>query len=720
MRRLTRSASEWVWLIGGAVRPSSTLLPLLLSTVTIAAAANLAYVDVGAGGDVCCLVPDRLGNAYVVGRAADQSGSKISVSKLDAAGHVDASFHFGGSSDQPRAAALDPQGNIVIGGVTRSVDFPLVQPLIAQTEPGAPAGFIAKVNPSNGQILFSTRVGGLAMEQYVRLGTAVNAIALDSGGNIYAAGMTNANDFPVSSDAFQKSGAGGDTFGPRPFGFVLKLSPAGDRLLYSTLLGGSAVNCFGGSHCVGKNASTTVTAIAVDRNGIVTVAGATNAMNFPVSAGAIQSICRCQEYANNGFVTRLNADGTGVIWSTFLGGTWYGFSQLPSGTNSILALALDSAGNVTVAGKTDADDFPTTGGALQAKFASPVTMDARPTDAFLSRLNATGTTLLFSTYLGGIASDQINDLQLDPAGNIWVTGATLSADFPGNPAPFTGSFFAEVSSDGATLLVSQRTPAGATGQAIRAGADIWVAGTAGSLLQVPGGQLQGVAVLGIASSASGPVKAYVAPGEFVSLFGNLLGPDPGVGATFDAQGRIDTQLAGVRVLFNGIPAPLLYVSRGQINALVPYGIAGGDSVSVRVTSGHGSAPFLSLYVRPAQPEVFNLGGAAVALNQDNAVNSSEHPATRGSMVTIFASGSGTLYNQQADGSISNGPTSAPILPVAVLLNNRSLEVLYAGSATGLVINALQINLRLPQEAITGTFQLMIGGFFSGPFSIFVE
>src|SRR5688572_11732266 len=344
MRRSTSITSARVW----------AFLILILSTVPMASAVKLAYVSFGASGGACCLVPDGLGNIYAVGSAGDELGANVSVTKLDAASHVVASFRFGGSFDQPRAAALDAAGNLVIAGQTQSSDFPLVNPVISQTEPGAPAGFITKVNPSNGQIVFSTRVGGLEVEQYVRIGSAVNAVAVDPAGNIYAAGTTNAKDFPVSANAFQKSGAGSDSFGPRLYGFVLKLPPAGDRLLYSTLLGGSAVNCFGGSHCVGMKASTTVNAIAVDRNGIVTVGGATNAPDFPITAGVVQTVCRCQENANNGFVTQLNAAGSGLIWSTFLGGTWYGFSQVPFGINLISALVLDSAGNVTVAGKTDA------------------------------------------------------------------------------------------------------------------------------------------------------------------------------------------------------------------------------------------------------------------------------------------------------------------------------------------------------------------------------
>jgi hypothetical protein len=117
--------------------------------------------------------------------------------------------------------------------------------------------------------------------------------------------------------------------------------------------------------------SNTVNSIKVDRNGIATVGGATNAPDFPVTAGVVQTVCRCQEYANNGFVAQLNADGGGLRWSTFLGGSWYGFSQVAAGTNTIDAVGQDAAGNVVVAGRTDADDFPTTPGVHQTKLAGP-------------------------------------------------------------------------------------------------------------------------------------------------------------------------------------------------------------------------------------------------------------------------------------------------------------------------------------------------------------
>ena len=703
------------------LRHCHRLLVFLLSGVALTgAAAKLAYVDLD-GGRACCLVPDGIGNLYVVGSIVSASGTHISVTKLDGASHVVSRFTFGvGNADQPKAAALDPQGNLVIAGQTHSSEFPLVNALISRTEPNAPAGFIAKVNPSNGQILFSTRIGGLGVGSFVRIGSTVNALAVDPAGNIYAGGMTNAKDFPVSGDAFQKSGAGGDSFGPRPYGFVLKLSAAGDRLLYSTLLGGAAANCSGGSHCIGKYASSVVHAITVDRNGIATVGGATNARDFPVTGGVVQTVCRCQEYASNGFVTQFNAGGSGLRWSTFLGGSWYGDAQFPSGTNEVSALAQDTDGNIVAAGRTDADDFPASAGVLQTKFAGESTYNPRPADGFLSKLNAAGTAFLFSTYLGGSGNDRINDLQLDTQGSVWVTGVTDSTDFPGNPATFTGSFYAQVRADGTRLLMSQRTPAGATGQAIRTVDPIVVLGASGSVLRTPSGQIQGVSVFGVASAFGGPVTAYVAPGEIVSLFGTQLGPNPGIGAALDNEGRIANQLAGVQVLFNGIPAPLLYASEGQVNALVPYRINSGERVTVQVNTADGKSSDFAVYPRPARPAVLTSGIAAVALNQDNSVNSQQNPAAPDSIVTIFASGAGLLYNQPADGSIPTVPASTPILPVAVLLNNRSIEVLYAGNAPSLVVNVLQINLRLPQRAAGGLLQLMVGGYISEPFLLFVQ
>jgi uncharacterized protein (TIGR03437 family) len=686
-----------------------------------AASANLAYADLGVGGSACCLVPDGLGNVYIVASAVQYGHTYLSVGKVGATGQVVSSWGIGVGSVQPQAAVLDAQGNLIIAGQTAPSGFPLTGALIPQTEPGAAAGFVAKVNPSTNQVLFSTLIGGQAAEGSIHVGTSAHAVAVDAAGNIYVAGETNASDFPVTANAFQRSGAGASNMVPRPYGFVMKISSAGDRMLYSTLLGGAAVNCNGGSHCVPITSDTTVTAIAVDPNGLATVGGRTNAVDFPTTAGAVQTTCRCLEYAGNGFVTRLNADASGLVWSTFLGGSPYGALQYPYGVNAVSSLALDAANNAVVAGKTDAIDFPVTAGALQAQLAGSLTALPRATDGFLAKVSASGTALVFSTYLGGSAADEIDAISIDAQGNLWATGTSASSDFPGNAAPYIGSFYVETPTDGSRLLASQRTPGRASGQAIRATADgtLWALGAPGSVLQIPGGQVQGIAVLGAASAAGLDVKGYVAPGECISLYGRLPGPAAGAGAALDQNGRISTTLAGVQVLFNGIPAPLLYASGSQINALAPYAIADLGPITVQVTSAAGNSSTFQMYVEAAQPEVFTSGGLAVALNQDGSLNSQNNPAAGGSMVTIWASGAGLLNGQPADGTIAASAVYVPNLPVAALQDGLSIEVLSASPAPGSVVGVLQIVMRLPQQFF-GALQLMMGGFVSDAFSIAVQ
>ena len=126
-----------------------------------------------------------------------------------------------------------------------------------------------------------------------------------------------------------------------------------------------------------------------------------------------------------------------------------------------------------------------------------------------------------------------------------------------------------------------------------------------------------------ASAAGNRVKPYIAPGNCQPVAASLgrAQCEP------SSRRRIANQLAGVQVLFNGIPSPLVYASQGQVNALVPYEIDGNSNASVQVTTVGGNSPAVSLYVRPAQPEVFNSKGAALALNQDSTINSPENPGS---------------------------------------------------------------------------------------------
>jgi len=706
--------------------PGAVAFFLMAARLCAAAPPNLAYLDLGAAHSACCLVPDGLGNAYVVANALQFGRNYLWIEKVDAAGQPASGMGIGFDSIHPEAAALDPQGNLIIvgqitvAGSAAAFSAGLPGGLIPKTEPGAPAGFLIKVNPSANQTVFFTLIGGQAAETQVAVGTDAHAVAVDAAGNIYVGGETNAKDFPVTANAFQQTGAGASALVPRPYGFVMKISSAGDKILYSTLLGGAAVNCNGGSHCVPITTDTAVRAIAVDQNGLATVAGGTNAVDFPVTAGAPQTTCHCLEYAGNGFVARLNADASAVVWSTFLGGSPYGATQYPYGVNTAAALALDASGNALVAGKTDATDFPVTAGALQPQLAGPASALPRTTDGFLAKIASAGTSLIFSTYLGGSAADEIDAISIDSQGNLWATGLSASADLPGNVEPFVGSFYVELPADGSKLVASQRTPGRASGQAIQLASDgtLWALGAPGSVLRIPGAQVQGIAVLGSASAAGLDVKGYVAPGECLSLYGNLPGPAAGASATLDSNGRIATTLAGVQVLFSGTPAPLLYVSASQINVLAPYELTAGNNVLVQVIAATGNSSTFGLYVEPAQPEVFTSGGMAVALNQDGSLNSTPNPAASGSTVTIWASGAGLLTPQPSDGAIAGNAAWLPVSPVVVLQDSLSIEVVSARPAPGWPAGVLEIVMRLPAQVL-GTLQLMIGDYLSDPFQIAV-
>ena len=188
---------------------------------------------------------------------------------------------------------------------------------------------------------------------------------------------------------------------------MTKLNAAGTALVYSTFLGGSNTDRGNG--------------IAVNPAGNAYVIGVTDSLNFPTTPGAFQTV---KAGGDDAFVTQLSAAGDALAYSTYLGG---------DGNDFGFDIALDTAGNASVIGPTDSSDFPTTPDAIQSG-------SAGVTDAFITRLNATGTGLVFSTYLGGSGVDAGFSLSVDPAGSIYLTGVTSSADFPTTPGAFQTVF----------------------------------------------------------------------------------------------------------------------------------------------------------------------------------------------------------------------------------------------------------------------------------------
>ncbi len=351
--------------------------------------------DRGAG-----IAVDSSGQAYVTGSTSSDNfplaspirstltgGRAAFALKLNAAGSALLySTYLGGSNyDLGNAIAVDGSGNAYIAGDTLSVDFPVVN-AFQRVSAGNMDAFITKFNPTGG-IILSTFLGGAGNDH-------AGGIAVDASGNIYVAGGTSSLNFPVLN-AIQNQNAGGQD------AFATKLSASGSTLLYSTYLGGA-----GGSPAAPEEGNS----IVVDSGGNAYVAGVTNSVNFPVTAGALRTTYNGLQDA---FAVKINATGNALIYGTYVGGSRF---------NWISGIAVDSSGDAYLSGYTSSFDFPMVGG-LQAAFNGYY-------DAFISELNGAGSALTFSTLWGGTRADEANAIALAPNGSILTGGQTNSVDFP--------------------------------------------------------------------------------------------------------------------------------------------------------------------------------------------------------------------------------------------------------------------------------------------------
>lgn len=218
---------------------------------------------------------------------------------------------------------------------------------------------------------------------------------------------------------------------------------------------------------------------------------------------------------------------------------------------------------------------------------------------------------------------------------------------------------------------------------------------------------------GIVNGASF-VGSGVSPGMIFSLFGENLGPESVLSGRIGSDGQIATELAGVRVLFDAVPAPLLFVSRGQIGAVIPYSVGPGADLNDRPLAtverdGEVATRFVSLV--PALPALFTLdasgGGQAAALNQDGTVNGADNPARPGDVVVLYATGEGETDPPGVDGKIAADILPQPLLPVEVTIGNQAADVLYAGGAPGLVAGVMQVNARLAEELDPGQQRVVL-------------
>jgi uncharacterized protein (TIGR03437 family) len=644
---------------------------------------------------------DGAGNVYLSGPT---TGGGSFVKKLDPTGtSVIYSTYIGGAGSA--AIALDAAGNVYLTGFGYLPDFPATPGAFQTQIVGTGAPFIAKVNADGTSLAYATFLSpsdGASTSEGPSF-TYPCCIAVDSAGSAYVTGTTRSKNFPTTPGAFQAHwDAGWSTF-------VTKLNPTGTALSYSTYLGGS------GPGALLYGMSQEGTGIAVDPGGNAYISGWTGASDFPTTPGALQFPGTA---SYGGFVSKLNPTGSSLVYSiralplptntvtVDAAGNAYvaGYSlagELPltpgafdDGGNSWLAkinpagtalvyaahlsvpgkIFVDADGDTYFAGYTSSPDFPTTPGALQKVFAvgHPFEEDGYHSDAFVTKLNAAGTALIYSTYLGGKGDDLASGVGLDAGGKFYVAGSTDSPDFP------TTTGASQASPVESAFLVKLDLPSAAV---------------------IP--LFQPSSVVNAASFLSGPVAA----GEIVTVFGSGFGP--GLLTTLRlTAGLVNTTLGGTRVLFDGVPAPLIYTVENQLSAVVPYAVAGKSSTQVQVEyRGTRSAP-VTLQLAPSSPAIFTLDssgrGAGAILNQDSSVNSPANPARIGSVVSIFATGEGQTSPAGVDGKSGSDPVPHPILPVSVTIGGQTVTPIYAGGAPGNVAGLMQVNVQIPSAIQTGS------------------
>ena len=492
-----------------------------------ASGSALVYTtSLGSGSGGVSIAVDGDGNAYVTGQTNSTdfptttnafqrtlAGARdIYVSKLDASGSTLLySTYLGGEGDESAGdIAVDGAGNVYLTGTTGSRAFPTENPLNATFGGDAFDAFVTKLNASGSALLYSTYLGGDGLD----LGLG---IAVDLEGNAYVTGQTRSGTFPTVNPLQQGSfltTVTGDAF-------VSKLDASGSRLIYSTFFGGRRAD-------LGA-------AILADSSGNAYVVGWTASDDFLTQVPYQEALVGFSD----AFVSKFNPSGSALLYSTFLGG---------NGPDTATGIALDTDGNVYVTGDTASTDFPTV---------DPLE-DLSPSntanDAYLSKLSASGSELLYSTYFGGTGDDDGLGISIDGAGNVYLTGRTDSTDFP-TASPLLGSFSGSVSAF--VFRVAAPAPVGRPFTVVdRGGTSITSAGSSATLtvghaeVGVDGTAPSGVAIFGLRQNGVLVSEAGV-PASTPRNSGRIHADVSGAVNTGIAMANPHGQVANISFFFTG-------------------------------------------------------------------------------------------------------------------------------------------------------------------------
>jgi uncharacterized protein (TIGR03437 family) len=614
----------------------------------------------GAGADAGLgIAVDAAGSAYVVGSTNSQNfpatagalqthlagNSDVFVAKLSPDGStlVYATYLGGAGFSTASAIAVDSAKNVYLGGAATG-DLPTTAGAYRTAGAGA---FVVKLNSAGTALVYSTFLGDTGS------GT-VSGVAIDSAGNAYAAGTTYSSTFPTTPGAIRSAIGNGNSAA-----FLVKLDPTGAAAVYASILGGRGDSSGAG--------------VAVDAQGNAYLAGGTAAADFPAS-GAVSP---------DAFVVKLNPAGSDLVYGTLLGG---------SGTDRAYGLAIDSAGNAVVSGSTASTDFPVTADAEPKRFAgSPCLLTASTPfgypplvtlcgDAFAAKLDSTGS-VVYSTYLSGSDAEAATAAAFGPGGSLYIAGWTRSSNFPTAGTPIADARYPVTCTISNSPSSNQSLPCedgflariDFTGAAAQPALRVM---NFGSVLETP-----------------------VAPTEIVLLFGAAIGPDSLALLQLDSSNRITTVLAGTRVLFDSVAAPLIRVDSGQITAIVPNSVAGKTHSVVAVERNGQTTASTTVVIGAASPAMLTLDpsgtGQCAAINLDGTLNTGATPAPAGSIVSLYTIGAGA--SGQLDGALAAAASNL-LPPPVVVVGGQLAQVLYAGPSPGSTAALTQINIRLPSAA----------------------
>lgn len=359
----------------------------------------------------------------------------VFITKIDSSGSfIIYSTYISGTFDEwANDICVDSSGNAYVTGFTKSSDFPTKDP-IQSTKLGVKSAFLTKLDSTGSSLIYSTFIGGNKDDE-------AKSMALDSNNNVYLIGITDSTNFPLISP-YQS------TISNYNSAFICKVASSGNSLLYSTYLGGASID-------EGYD-------ITLDSNNNMYLTGTTYSSDFPTK-NPIESSLSGQRSA---FITILSADGSNLIFSTFLGG---------SGADDSNSIVIDNNNNIFIAGTTFSSDFPLVNPIQNTKsgFFS----------AFVCKIASGGTHIIFSTYLGGSGFDYAYAIDLDSEYNPYISGFSTSSDFPtvdsvGPVISPTGLYITKIQSDGSSILFSSLLTY-ASGNALTLDSDntIYVAGT---------------------------------------------------------------------------------------------------------------------------------------------------------------------------------------------------------------------------------------------------